>query len=269
MDNFDKETYTYNGKTYTTYDVTQKQRNFERAIRESKLKILGYRNLGDNDASLYESVRLRRLQDENKVFSQATGSRARFERTGVVGYNRGVSGRVVADKYEGTHNHHINYAKAIDEMFQNGDKVIYEKENIIEEMNTSLIGQKILEYLERSQAEVILMNRRPLHPNRGSQNGNQITIYCGNIRNERVVTQTLIHEMTHYWYHIGGCQHAEAVCFAMEKMHLLKRDYLTEDEWEQMVKLAVDNYPELEWECGGYGDFKQFNFVKEEPKGRE
>ena len=36
-----------------------------------------------------------------------------------------------------------------------------------------------------------------------------------------------------------------------------------------MVKLAVDNYTELEWEHGGYGDFKQFNFVKEEPKGRK
>ena len=95
LDNFDKENYTYKGKIYTTYDVTQKQRNFERAIRESKLKILGYRNLGDNDASLYESVRLRRLQDEYKGFSQATNSRAKLERTGVVGYNRSVSDKVV------------------------------------------------------------------------------------------------------------------------------------------------------------------------------
>lgn len=98
LDNFDKETYTYKGKTYTTYDVTQKQRSFERAMRESKLKILGYRNLGDNDASLYESVRLRRLQDEYKVFSQATSSRAKLERTGVVGYNRGVSDKVIAER---------------------------------------------------------------------------------------------------------------------------------------------------------------------------
>lgn len=68
--------------------------------------------------------------------------------------------------------------------------------------------------------------------------------------------------MTHYHYGIGGCQHAEAVCFAMEKMHLLNRNYLTEEKWSQMVKLAVDNYPEYEWEDGGYGDFKQFDFVR-------
>jgi hypothetical protein len=29
-----------------------------------------------------------------------------------------------------------------------------------------------------------------------------------------------------------------------------------------MVKLAVDNYPEYEWEDGGYGNFNQFNFVR-------
>lgn len=26
---------------------------------------------------------------------------------------------------------------------------------------------------------------------------------------------------------------------------------------------AIDNYPELEWEDGGYGDFKQFDFVRD------
>ena len=44
---------------------------------------------------MYESVRLRRLQDEYKVFSQATNSRAKLERIGVVGYNRSVSDKVV------------------------------------------------------------------------------------------------------------------------------------------------------------------------------
>lgn len=62
-------------------------------------------------------------------------------------------------------------------------------------------------------------------------------------------------EIKHSWY-------GKAICFAMEKMHILNRDYLTPEEWEQMVKLVVDNYPELKWEDGGYGNFKQFNFVR-------
>ena len=47
----------------------------------------------------------------------------------------------------------------------------------------------------------------------------------------------------------------------MEKMHLLGRNYLTTEEWEQMFALAKDAYPEYSWEDGGYGDFSKFNFV--------
>ena len=39
-------------------------------------------------------------------------------------------------------------------------------------------------------------------------------------------------------------------------------DFLTVEEWNQMVQLAKDNYRELEWESGGYGNFKQFDFVR-------
>lgn len=40
-----------------------------------------------------------------------------------------------------------------------------------------------------------------------------------------------------------ACQHAEAVCFAMEKMHKERRDYLFKEEWDRMIKLAIGNYP--------------------------
>lgn len=42
-----------------------------------------------------------------------------------------------------------------------------------------------------------------------------------------------------------------------------RRNYLTSNEWERMKKLAIDNYPEYNWEKGGYGDYGQFDFVKE------
>ena len=35
-----------------------------------------------------------------------------------------------------------------------------------------------------------------------------------------------------------------------------------EQEWKKIKKLAIDNYPELEWEAGGYGNFEQFDFVR-------
>ena len=42
------------------------------------------------------------------------------------------------------------------------------------------------------------------------------------------------------------------ICFAMEKMHLLKRDYLTKSEWDYVTQLAIDNYPEYDWEVTEY-----------------
>ena len=52
------------------------------------------------------------------------------------------------------------------------------------------------------------------------------------------------------------------IYFVMVKMHIEKRDYLTENEWNNMLELVVDYYPEFAWEDGGYGDFKKFNFVR-------
>ena len=62
--------------------------------------------------------------------------------------------------------------------------------------------------------------------------------------------------------------HAEAVCMAFEKMHKLKRGYLFRDEWEAVIKLAKDNYPEYKWEDGGYGNYGQFEFIIKEREDR-
>lgn len=157
-----------------------------------------------------------------------------------------------------------NNAKAIDSMqIDVSDEVAhYTREQILQEMQKSQVGKKTINHIANSNVLIEMINEKQIHTNRGEQRGNKIRIYLQNIKSERVGAQTVIHEMTHFYYQIGNCQHAEAVCFAMEKMHLLNRDYLTEEEWNQMVKLAVDNYPEYEWEDGGYGNFNQFNFVR-------
>lgn len=143
------------------------------------------------------------------------------------------------------------------------DVARYSRKQIIQEMKSSPTGQTTIEHIINSNVRINLINSLQRHTNRGDQLGNTVRIFLSNTKNERVVAQTIIHEMTHYYYNIGGCQHAEAVCFAMEKMHIAGRDYLTKEEWDKMVKLAVDNYPEYEWEAGGYGDFTKFDFVRE------
>lgn len=159
----------------------------------------------------------------------------------------------------------INNAKILDLMISDKEDIEfkYTKQELLEEMAESPIGQKTIDFIEKDNVAIQLDNNKQYHSNRGYQQGNTIKIFLDNTGSKLIAAQTIIHEMTHYHYNIGNCQHAEAVCFAMEKMHKERRDYLYKDEWERMVKLAVDNYPELEWEAGGYGNFKQFDFVRD------
>lgn len=157
-----------------------------------------------------------------------------------------------------------NDAKALDSILIDVSDELskYTREQLLEEMQKSPIGISTINQIANSNITIEFINSKQNHTYRGEQRGDKINIYLSNINSKRVAVQTIIHEMTHYFYRIGNCQHAEAICFSMEKMYIENRDYLTLEEWNTMVKLAVENYPELEWEDGGYGDFTQFNFVR-------
>ncbi len=155
-------------------------------------------------------------------------------------------------------------SKAIDSLFLNGNKgkPKYSREDILEEMQKSPIGKDTIRAIKDSDVRIDIDDTPRYGGIRGEQIGNNIRIFTDNIKNTRVLAQTIIHEMAHYRFNIGQCQHAEAICFAMEKMHIMNRDYITLEEWGYVKKLAMDNYPEYNWEKGGYGDYDQFKFVK-------
>lgn len=166
-------------------------------------------------------------------------------------------------KSEWQQNNRTNLAKAIDSVKTGIENPEYTREEIFSELQKSPIGLETIRALRDSGAQILLTHGEYMSGARGDQRGNIIRIFENNIKNVRVAAQTVAHEMAHYRYRIGGCQHAEAICFAMEKMHLMGRDYLTPDEWETMKRLAIDNYPEYNWEEGGYGNYDQFDFVRE------
>lgn len=80
----------YQGKEYTVYDANQKLRAYERAIRKSKRKLVGYEALGDDEAFLYESVKLRLTTDEYRAFAKGVDLPTKVARTQEVGYNKGI-----------------------------------------------------------------------------------------------------------------------------------------------------------------------------------
>lgn len=161
----------------------------------------------------------------------------------------------------------VNYAKSFEDSVKQDvheSMSIYSLEDARKELLKSPVGIDTINAIKNSDVIINVINTR-MHPTgaRGEQYGAGIDIYARQCQNKLVFSQTIVHEMAHYRFGIGHCQHAEAICFAMEKMHKERRDYLTSNEWERMKKLAIDNYPEYNWEKGGYGDYGQFDFVRE------
>lgn len=154
-----------------------------------------------------------------------------------------------------------NYAKASD-VFLYGDDLPEDIEvtpdALLKHMETSEVGREAIEYIESSGIKPQLIYEPQRFSHRGEQSGDTIKIYMANIISDRVGAQTVIHEITHHKYGIGGCQWAEAVCMAKEKMHKEGRNYLTGEEIRYIVDLAKRAYPEYEWKKGGYKNGKYF-----------
>lgn len=76
----DKQPFKYEGKEYTTYEATQKQREIERTIRKLKREEAAYKAAGLTDKATAARIRIRRLKQKYKEFSKAAGLREQAER---------------------------------------------------------------------------------------------------------------------------------------------------------------------------------------------
>lgn len=84
---------TYEGRHYTGYEATQKQRQLERAMRVQKNRILMAEATGDGERLQAAQIRLRELNRQYKAFSKAAGLRTRSERAQVAGFGPGQAAR--------------------------------------------------------------------------------------------------------------------------------------------------------------------------------
>lgn len=92
---------TYEGKHYTMYEATQKQRQVERTIRRQKNRILTDEGSGDTDKLQTDQIRLQRLNQEYARFSKFVGLPTQRERAQVAGFGRKQARRatVGAEQY--------------------------------------------------------------------------------------------------------------------------------------------------------------------------
>lgn len=95
LQNIDPPPFEYEGKTYTYYEATQRQRYMERSMRKTKREILAADATGDKDRFTEKSVLLRRQREEYGKFSKAAGLLTQNQRTQVDGFGHSQAGKAV------------------------------------------------------------------------------------------------------------------------------------------------------------------------------
>lgn len=84
---------TVDGRRYTLYQATQKQRAIERELRRQKRKVLVAEASGDKDKALPEQIRLQTLRQDYKRFSKAAGLKTQDERHEIAGFGHKEAAR--------------------------------------------------------------------------------------------------------------------------------------------------------------------------------
>lgn len=93
---------TYEGKHYTLYEATQRQRNLESAARNRKRRILIDEQLGDKDKLQNDQIRLQMIKQEYSRFSKAAGLPTQHARMEAAGFDwkKGMAAEGTAKRVE-------------------------------------------------------------------------------------------------------------------------------------------------------------------------
>lgn len=83
LKNIDPPPFEYEGKKYTAYEATQKQRQIETAMRKCKREMIGNESAKQDEPYQNAAIKLKRLSAEYKAFSKAAGLRPQPERARV------------------------------------------------------------------------------------------------------------------------------------------------------------------------------------------
>lgn len=146
----------------------------------------------------------------------------------------------------------INYARVDDLFNYNADEIInITPQDILDDLLTSKIGRKTLEYLENLPQMPKLNYIDTLDGIRAEELEGVIVVYVKNCKDVKTAACSLIHECTHRKYGIGQSQWAESQCVSAEILHRRNRDYLTMSEKRMIIKAVKDVYPEYNWRKGG------------------
>ena len=81
LSNIDKPPFEFEGREYTAYEATQKQRQIETAMRTIRRRMTASKAAGDTEEYTAARIKLNALDAEYKKFSDAAGLREQMDRT--------------------------------------------------------------------------------------------------------------------------------------------------------------------------------------------
>lgn len=133
--------------------------------------------------------------------------------------------------------------------FNNGQKDIISHWSLQRNLNKTDVGRQTVEYIvEHPELDINLCYKVDAPENTlGVQDGDEIFIYASKTATIQKTAETLIHEITHHKYDIGGNQWAECVCRAQELKHRNKTEKLTGRELRDIIKSVKRDYSKLKW----------------------
>lgn len=250
----------YNGKQYTTYEALQQQRKMERNMRaqRQKIKLLQAGGADEQDIILAKAKYQGQMQTyrdfsekmklpEQKARIMQDGLRGKFMPTKVEHAKvEKISERKIAVKEKQVRQ--SKFSERFTEL-NNGQKDIITVRRLMNNLNKTEIGKETVAYIADHPELNINMRYKVDAPENvfGVQEVNDIYIYATKTATVQKTAETLVHEITHHRYDIGGNQWAECVCRVQELKHRNNVDKLTGNELRDIIKSVKRDYPEYKW----------------------
>lgn len=250
----------YNGKQYTTYEALQQQRKMERNMRAQRQKIKLLQTGGADEREII--LAKARYQGQMQTYKDFSEKMKLPEQKARI-MQDGLSGKFMPTKAEHAKVEKISERKiAVKEKqvrqskfserfteLNNGQKDTITARRLMNNLNKTEIGKETVAYIADHPELNINMCYKVDTPENvfGVQEENDIYIYATKTATVQKTAETLVHEITHHRYDIGGNQWAECVCRAQELKHRNNVDKLTGNELRDIIKSVKRDYPEYKW----------------------
>lgn len=253
----DPPDFEYEGKTYTAYEATQKQRQIETAIRNLKRKEICYDAQGNQDAYDDAVIKHRRLFKKYEEFSKAADLPMQTERMQIEGnmpkrkIGEGIF--VSNDKSNAPKSNSLIKERkkktdiGIFRTWNNSKQDSIRPHSIMKEMKKSEYGNEMLEYLQQNKVRIELLygvDNPEEHFGVYDPFDDTVSVYCDMTKTIHETVLTIIHEGQHRKL-IGSGLSAfdeEVECYKAEV--LFEKGILTEEDISNIIEMVKEAYPQ-------------------------